>query len=393
MVMPWIVCLGGEDWWYHSHAHFDIQVMKRLAVRCPVLYICSTGMRVPSISRDTLFWSRIRRKAASVAKGLRRIHAQLYVYSPLSVPAYEYSFGRSLNRALLTAQFGLVFARLGIRRPLIWVNTPTAWSAVQGFRRRAVVYQRTDDYVAYTLDNFNADYVREIDDELLRTSDLVLHVSDYLHDRDGKRSANALLLEQGVDERFLEEPVKYTPPPGLASLPRPVIGYVGNMEPYKFDAELVGATAAGLPEYSFALVGPHSQNAERLRELKNVHFLGRKEHDEIPAYVRSFDVCMLPTAKTEWGLKCKPIKLMEYLAADRPVVSTDTPATAKFREFLHIGDTPTAWVRSIREILSGENRPVGRARARMRECTWDQQVNRIWSALEARGLVSGRTLN
>ena len=47
----WLVCFGGEDWWYHSHGHFDIQVMKQLSQRNRVLYVSSIGMRMPSLRR------------------------------------------------------------------------------------------------------------------------------------------------------------------------------------------------------------------------------------------------------------------------------------------------------------------------------------------------------
>ncbi len=153
---PWIVCLGGEDWWYHSHAHFDMQVMKRLSKRCRVLYVCSIGMRMPSLRRDAQFWSRIRNKLASVARTLRHVQPSLWVYSPLPFPLYQWAWGRAANQALLATQLRFVFGRLGIRRPLLWINTPTAWPVIKGLGRKGLVYQRTDDYAAYDFDNFNA---------------------------------------------------------------------------------------------------------------------------------------------------------------------------------------------------------------------------------------------
>jgi glycosyltransferase involved in cell wall biosynthesis len=254
------------------------------------------------------------------------------------------------------------------------------------------VYQRTDDYAAYDFDNFNAAYVRTLDEDLVRRADLILHVGRDLHAHMPMRSEAALLLEQGVDERFLETAPVSTP----ADLPlhtRPIIGYVGNLEPHKFDAALVRAVASELQECSFVIVGRYHQNAECLRGLKNVCFLGEKPHDAILDYVKSFDVCMLPTAKTTWGLHCKPIKLMEYLAAGRPVVATDTPAADQFREYMHVADTPSDWVAGIRGILNGDHGHRGNPRARMLECSWDRQVDRIWSALHDRGLLSGQLAN
>lgn len=378
--------MGGEDWWYHSHAHFDIQVMKRLARRCPVLYVCSIGMRMPSLRRDSQFWRRIANKLRSVRRTLRQVDQNIWVYSPLPLPLYQWQWGRALNRALLAAQLRAVLVRLGIRKPLFWINTPTGWPVVSHFGHRGVVYQRTDEYAELKFDNFNADYVRAIDEQLLGSADLVLHVDENLHARTQDRTRAAMLLEQGVDESFLEANGSHPKPADLPSANGPIVGYIGNLEPHKFDAELVHATAQRLPDCTFVIVGPYHQNADRLRDLPNVHFLGPRKHEEILAYVRSFDVCMLPTARTQWGLHCKPIKLMEYLAAERPVVATQTPASEKFREFLHISNAPEDWAQAIREILHNKDPRIAAARTRLAGCAWNRQAELIWSALEKRGL-------
>ncbi len=383
----WVVCLGGEDWWYHTHAHFDIQVMKRLAHRCRVLYVCSTGMRMPSLSRDAMFWTRIRSKLVSFTKALRRVREGFYVYSPLTVPAYHYPQCRAINRALLAGQFALVFSRLDIQRPLFWVNTPTTWPAATRFARRGVVYQRTDDYAEYDFDNLDADYVRGLDRGLLASADLVLHVSEELHASASKVTRSAMLLEQGVDERFLERPAPMRVPLDLADVPRPVVGYVGTMESYKFDAALVGSAAKALPDHSFVLVGPPHATAGSLRALSNVHFLGAKTHDEIPDYVRAFDVCMLPTARTEWGMRARPLKLMEYLMAGRPVIATRTPASQDFADVLTIADEPEQWARLIPQLMIPSPQRTEAGLTRVRDCSWARQVERIWEALRVRGLT------
>ncbi len=382
----WIVCLGGEDWWYHSHAHFDIQVMKRLSHRIRVLYVCSIAMRMPSLRRDALFWTRIRRKINSVRRRLQQVDKRLWVYSPLPIPLYGYSWGRALNRAVLQAQLYTTFGQLRVHRPLIWVNTPTAWPVVRNRACSGLVYQRTDDYAAYDFDNFNAAYVRSLDDELVRRSDLVLHVSDQLHRQACKLTANALLVPQGVDERFFDRDAAALPPSDLVALRRPVVGYVGSMDAHKFDSKLVSDVAKGMPDVSFVLVGVEDPNAALLRQLPNVHFLGPKLHSQIPAYVHHFDMCMLPTARTTWGLQCRPIKLVEYLAAGRPVVSTVTPAAHQFSAFITMSDDPDAWQASIRAHCTGI---VPEGASSVVSChAWDRVVELITDELAERRLLN-----
>lgn len=382
----WIVCLGGEDWWYHSHAHFDIQVMKSLSERISVLYVCSIGMRMPSIRRDKMFWFRIKRKLGSVSKVLQQVKPHFYVYSPLPLPFYQNQWGRALNTMVLRIQLFAVYKRLGISTPLVWVNTPTAWPVLKNRPRRGLVYQRTDDYAAYDFDNFNADYVRLVDDRLLRAADLVIHVSDELHHEASKITSRSLLLPQGVDERFFN--FNGLPPADLSTIARPIIGYVGGMDSHKFDTPLVAEVIRELPDCSFVFVGTPHPNVDELHDLPNVHFLGVKSHDEIPAYVHNFDVCMLPTAQTEWGLKCRPIKLMEYLAAAKPVVATPTPASAGFAENVYIAGNASSWVEAIRRILAADKGAIVSTLSPATQLKpWSVLADQIWRNLRDKKLI------
>ena len=386
---PWIVCMGGEDWWYHSHAHFDIQVMKRLAQRCRVLYVCSIGMRMPSLRKDAQFWKRIGNKLQSVQHALQRVQPNLWVYSPLPVPLYQWRWGRSINRSILRIQLRIVFDRLGIRKPIFWINTPTAWPVVETISRHGLIYQRTDEYAEYGFDNFNTAYVRAVDQELLTKADLILHVDSDLHERAAQHTSNTLLLEQGVDEAFFMDDSDIAPlPSDWPSVSGPIIGYVGTLDPHKFDAELVYRTAIQLPECQFVIIGPEHQNAMILKKLKNVYFLGAKPHGIVAQYIRKFDVCILPTARTSWGLHCRPIKLMEYLAAGKPVVATRTPAAESFREFVSIAETADEWILELRRILVNGRTVSDKIKQRLSRCTWNQQVDRIWRILQDRNLFA-----
>src|SRR5262247_1330059 len=87
-----ILCFGGEDWWYHNRAHFDLQIMRYMAPRIPVLYINSVGFRMPSINEGTQFLHRIGRKLRSVARPISNPLAGFYVASLFSVPLWHRPF-------------------------------------------------------------------------------------------------------------------------------------------------------------------------------------------------------------------------------------------------------------------------------------------------------------
>jgi len=383
--MDWIVCLGGEDWWYHSHGHFDIQLMKQFTAARNVLYICSIGMRMPSLTRDKMFWTRLRRKLRSILHLLKQVDTSLYVYSPLPLPFYGSRFGRWLNRIVLQLQLRIVYRILKISEPLLWINTPTAWPVAAPLPYNGLVYQRTDDYASYDFENFNAGYVKSLDIELMKKADIVIHVSDELHKEAREYTSKSLLVIQGVDERFFR--CSSEEPADIKNIPRPIIGYVGGMDRYKFDTRLIYSVAEGLPDCSFVLIGAPNPNTSILEELSNVYFLGSRNHELIPDYVCSFDVCMVPTALTEWGLKCRPLKLMEYMATGRPVVASPTPASAAFSERVIIAEDVPSWIYGIRLALRRNQVEGPELVASAFLESWKSLAIKLWDEMCSRGLV------
>jgi glycosyltransferase involved in cell wall biosynthesis len=115
-----------------------------------------------------------------------------------------------------------------------------------------------------------------------------------------------------------------TEPADLAAIPAPRAVYVGALE-YWFDAELLAKTARSLPDVSFVVIGPGSAEGGDLEHLPNVHLLGARPYDELPAYLQHCDIGIVPFRRDEMVDAIHPIKVYEYLAAGLPVVSTRWP--------------------------------------------------------------------
>src|SRR5215470_16759658 len=77
-----VVCFGGADWWYHNRSHYDLQMMRELSQRMPVLYVNSLGVRVPRISEGSMFVKRMLRKLKSLTRGFVRVSERFGVLSP-----------------------------------------------------------------------------------------------------------------------------------------------------------------------------------------------------------------------------------------------------------------------------------------------------------------------
>jgi glycosyltransferase involved in cell wall biosynthesis len=165
-------------------------------------------------------------------------------------------------------------------------------------------------------------------------------------------------------------------PNDIARLPHPVIGFLGSVM-YWLDFDLLRALALARPDWSFAFVGPVGRLAaiDKIR-LPNVHLLGRKPYEDVPAYVKGFDVCLNPYLMDETAKNCSPLKLYEYLASGRPVVSTDMPEARKFQEVVGIGQTPAEILDHIEAALRPEATApdaVARRLAIALPHSWDQR--------------------
>ncbi|NLG42130.1 MAG: glycosyltransferase family 1 protein [Phycisphaerae bacterium] len=366
-----VVCFALGDWWYHNRGHFDMQLMKRFAQRVPVLYVNAMGMRVPSMRERSVFVTRVRRKLRSLMRGLTRWDERFSVLSPVSFPAYSRPWWRRVNAASVRLQVRQALRRVGLRRPLVWVVSPPAVDIACRLPRAALVYQRTDDFKHFT--GVNQDVIAGMDHELVNQADLVIHVNRGLYEESLAHGARALLTSHGVDyDLFTPEPDQRAQPEDIAAVPHPRIGFYGGIDNHTFDSDLLLSVAAALPDMHFVLVGACSLPPGTFAAAPNVHLLGQKPYEQIPAYGRAFDVAIMPWRKNDWIAACNPVKLKEYLALGKPVVSTPYPEGEQYRDCVYFASTADEFADAIRRALCEDDAEKRAARRqRVAGQTWD----------------------
>jgi len=224
---------------------------------------------------------------------------------------------------------------------------------------------------------------------LLREADLVTAVSETIAARLREKVAREIrILPNGVDLAAFDVrgTATQTIPQDLARIPRPRLGYVGSLH-FQIDYGLVAMLAQARPEWNFVFVGGSPGGTDRderaEKELKlcrscpNVHFLGEKHRSEVPAYVSNMDVnLMLYRLSSETWIKAiYPLKLHEYLAVGKPVVSADIPAVREFSAVVRIAAGFTAWLQAIEEALhSGGIGTETERRAVAAQNSWDARA-------------------
>ena len=213
-------------------------------------------------------------------------------------------------------------------------------------------------------------------------------------------STRTVLVPNAADYEHFSRPVAAAElPADLRGLPRPVIGYVGEIAAW-FDTGLVRRLALRHPEWSIVLVGPATAEARHALSGASIHLLGRRPYSELPRYLAGFDCCLIPFRASPLTAAVSPVKLYEYLAAGKPVVSTPLPSVLPFGREILIG-ADRRFLEAVDEAVAGRDDVAAAEarRGRARANTWEDRVARILDALrdaeaarERRGAAPGRAL-
>ncbi len=343
-----IICIGGEDWWYHNRGHFDFQIMRRMAETMPVLFVNSLAVRMPSLKEKSQFAARIGRKIRSLARGLVNVENKFWVFSPVSVPGPA---GQMLSSWALGPQIKLAARRAGISRPLLWIHCPAGAGLADEIPHALLVLQRTDRFEAFP--EADPEVVGAQIRKMKAAADVAIYCNPNLMAEEQDEVRRQLLITHGVDlDTFISAGQSRSPGPAdIAILKRPRVGFIGGIDAHTFDPPLFVEVARRLSDVEFALIGGCSL-PENWCPLPNVKLFGRKPYDEVARYMAAMDVLIMPWNDSEWIKACNPIKLKEYLAVGRPVVTTDFPALGRYRELVRVANGPAAFAAAIRQALT-----------------------------------------
>ncbi len=376
-----VICFGGEDWWYHNRGHIDMQLMRRFAQNGTVVYVNSIVMQKPGLGHGKKFVKKLVRKSKSIFNGLKMTDAGFWAYSPFTLPVHHISWARPFNEALLRYQILLITHKLDIELPIVWVGCPAACETAIKMKKSKLVYQRTDRFEEFP--NIDSEIIRSYDRTLKSNADLTVFVNKKLYQAEHSQCKNALYLDHGVDyEMFsLAEKSKHTPFE-FASIKRPVIGFFGGIDNHTFDITLTEQVVDRLPEMSFVFIGNSSIDCSRLAERKNVWMLGQRPYSRIPHYGKCFDVAIMPWQQNGWIQFCNPVKLKEYLALGKPVVSTPFAELEDYLDVVYQAQNPAEFAGSIKKAIAEDSFELAAVRRKKIEgCSWETKARIVMTNL------------
>ena len=297
------------------------------------------------------------------------------------IPATRWSDGawvdqerRRLLQTLLAEPVGRNFAS-----PVQWFYDPMAVSAFAGqMNEAAIVYDCMDQLSQF---HFAPPELAKRERELLAVADVVFAGGPKICREKRRFNSNCFSFGCGVEVAHFRaaRAADTVIPSGVRSLPHPIYGYIGVVDE-RLDYKLIGQLAESNPKGSVVMIGPQSKVDPRmLPRRNNLHWLGPRDYSVLPAYAKSFDVCLMPFAMNEATQYINPTKALEYMATSTPIVSTAVEdVVLQFSQIIVIAETSADFVSECSRVAREPNpAALWRGLELARKNSWETVVRQL----------------
>ncbi len=389
-----VLCLSTRRW--HSLWRNTQQIMSRLAEGNRVIFV--EPQRDPDLSfgasarRNLRYFWRLETEAVTPRLTVVRTPPALpYARQNLppallraTVPAVA-----EANNALLAWHLRRVLRHLNVTAPIVWLYEPRQGSLVGRLGEKLAAYFVYDEVADFAPNQRIRSLLQRYDENLCRRADVVFASSQAQFQRRQPLNPRTYFVPNGVDHGLFSQALDpaLSPPPEVAGLKRPILGFVGWLG-HQLDVPLLADLARAYPDYSLVLVGPdaleRSAAYSALHAQPNVIFTGQKELAELPAYLAAFDVALLPyNTRSGHAHAIYPLKLHEYLAAGRSVLAADMPELRPFAGAVRLARDPADFIRQVPAAAADNSPARQQARSNLaRQHTWEQRVATVHQALD-----------
>jgi glycosyltransferase involved in cell wall biosynthesis len=303
----------------------------------------------------------------------RQIKPRLWHWTPppLFSPGWRQRWVPLLNRTMLKPLLMRALRNIGMNEFILFCCGHTDEQFVGSMGEICALTDVTDEVTGFA--NTDPQLAAETERHLLKKVHIALTTAPSLYESKRHLVRECYLVRNGVTpERFRPALENRLPlPDDIQMISHPRIGFVGVIAEW-VDIDLLVHVASMRPQWSFVLVGPIKKSIALSDLPPNVHLLGPKPYDMVPAYLQGIDIAIIPFERTEFITRyVNPIKLYEYLAAGKPVVTTPMGDYDGLETFVHIAETPEAFASAI-EVAMKETAP------QFKEARWQAILDRSW---------------
>jgi hypothetical protein len=254
----------------------------------------------------------------------RKNYNLIIIKPPRCIPFFSKPVVSRLNYIYLSLILKRSLKKLGFNEYVLWNYRPEYNPGIRIFDYKKIVFDIVDDLASYKKKGsreFN--YIRKCIDRIIQKSDLVIVTASTLFEKYRKMAKNISLIPNGYDSNLFSCEVTKKPD-DMHDIKPPIIGFIGTLFSF-LDYELLAYVINKNPDKSFVFIGHCEENSRNvwmdIIKHDNVYWLGKKRKEEVPRYLFSFDVCINPFQVSDVSRSVSPLKVFEFLAMKKPVVS------------------------------------------------------------------------
>jgi glycosyltransferase involved in cell wall biosynthesis len=375
-----IICLSSVDW-------FPIptrkqQVMSRIPKDVDILYV-EPPVTLISPLKDKNCWKKFWR----FMEGPRKLTDNIMLYTPPPVLPFGNvirvinSFNQWWDGLFIRYQV----SKLGFEKSILWTYMPNSADMAGKLKEDFLIYDCIDEHAEYG-GFIKKETVHKMEADLLMKSDLSFVTVQGLYDAKVQYNSNMHVIPNGANvELFMQcQEVSTIIAQEMAQIPHPIVGFLGVIQPC-IDLELLEKIAKAHPSWSVVLIGPISAGVsiDSLMKYQNVYYLGRKDPDELPSYMKAFDICLNAFKINNLTLNVSPLKFYEYLATGKPVVSVDMPGVREFSDIIYIGKEHEDYIKQIERALVEDSPERIQKRIQIaKQNSWEARTNQMLDIIQ-----------
>jgi len=301
-------------------------------------------------------------------RSLRQVSPTLYVLSSAAaingIPNAQFKRDVDAARRLLN-----------LRDSLVWSYVPTLGNYLNQLPRRKLLFDAVDNWLTHPFYGAKSVALRAGYAAYEQAADVITTVNPS-NARLFPSRHDVVHVPNGVAaSRYSEQ---HPVPSDIASLPRPIIGYVGTIQG-RLDTSIIEHLSANMGKGSIVLIGPvwYRGLEQRLARLSNVYLLGRKTRWATPAYVQHFDVGIVPHRSSPFLASTEAMKVYEYLAAGLPIVATPGAGSSATARFIHEASSPADFTAAVLAASSNQVVDKGERHATAQAADWSARLDAI----------------
>lgn len=342
----------GEDW--NRHPSSTQHIFRHFLAVNTVCWVNSIGLRRPKITDGKRILEKIRQVFNAGENQFNQVPSQSkpqQVIAPIAIPWPGNTLVAYINRGLLKLQLRKHLKRQPPSKDcarILWLSLPTAQCVVDGLDEDLVVYYAGDNFAA--LKGVDHQAVSRDEQSLLTRADIILAASQDIAKRFPPEKTH--VIPHGVDlSVFTADIVKVEATQSISGKFDQTVGYYGSITSW-LDFDLIRYLADARPDIRFLFIGRIETDVGDLFDLENIFHLPDQPHNELIQHASNWQVSLIPFLINDQIMSCNPLKLREYLAIGKPIVSVSFPAVEEYSDIVNCANSREEMLTQLNTALS-----------------------------------------